>query len=110
MCSSDLTSLKQSFALFEAADLVIAPDSGPAHMATAAGTPVIGLYATSNPGRTGPFVSRRLTVNRYPDAVRQFLHKDIDEVRWGRRVRVADAMDLIEVDDVTAKVDLVFSD
>ena len=104
------TTLKQSFALFEAADLVIAPDSGPAHMATAAGTPVIGLYATSNPGRTGPIVSRRLTVNRYPDAVSKFLGKDVDDIRWGRRVRDPDAMDLIEVDDVTSKIDLVFSD
>ena len=101
------TTLKQSFALFEAADLVIAPDSGPAHMATAAGTPVIGLYATSNPGRTGPYISRRLTVDRYPDAVSKYLGKTVDEVRWGQRVREADAMDLIEVDEVTAKIDFV---
>ncbi len=104
------TTLKQSFALFEAADLVIAPDSGPAHMATAAGTPVIGLYATSNPGRTGPIVSRRLIVDRYPDAVRKYLRRGVDDVRWGRRVRDPAAMDLIDVEDVTAKIDLVFSD
>jgi heptosyltransferase I len=101
------TTLKQSFALFAAADLVISPDSGPAHMATAAGTPVIGLYATSNPDRTGPFVSRRLTVNRYPDAVEKYLGKSVGDIRWGRRVRHPDAMDLIEVADVTAKVDMV---
>jgi hypothetical protein len=59
--ASDLvgqTSLKQLFALIAAADVVVCPDSGPAHMATAAGTPVIGLYATSNPDRTGPYLSR----------------------------------------------------
>lgn len=104
------TTLKQSFALFGAADLVISPDSGPAHMATAAGTPVIGLYATSNPGRTGPFVSRQLTVNRYPDALKKFMGKTEDAVRWGQRVRHPDAMDLIEVDDVTAKIDLALGD
>lgn len=101
------TTLKQSFALFAAADVVISPDSGPAHMATAGGTPVIGLYATSNPDRTGPFVSRRLTVDRYPDAVEKYLGKSVDDVRWGRRVRHPDAMDLIEVEDVTSKLDLV---
>ena len=102
------TTLKQSFAVFRAADAVLCPDSGPAHMATAAGTPVIGLYATSNPGRTGPYVSRQLTVNRYPDALRQFMGKSVEQVRWGQRVRHPEAMQLITVDDVCRKIDSVF--
>ncbi len=99
------TSLKQLVALFEAADLVICPDSGPAHMATAMNTPVLGLYATSNPARTGPYTSRELTVNRYPQAVEKFIGKSVDRLRWGQRVRHPDAMDLITVDDVIAKID-----
>lgn len=99
------TSLRQLFALIAAADLVICPDSGPAHMATAAGTPVIGLYATSNPDRTGPYRSRALTVNRYPDALRRFLSKNVDEVRWGQRVRHEEAMSIIDIDDVKQKID-----
>jgi len=99
------TTLTQVAALIEAADLVVCPDSGPAHMATALGTPVIGLYATSNPARTGPYLSRELTVNRYPDAVMKYLHKDVDDMRWGRRVRHPDAMDLITVDDVIGRID-----
>ena len=99
------TSLTEVAALIEAADLLVCPDSGPAHMATALGTPVIGLYATSNPGRTGPYLSGDLTVDRYPDAVREYLHRDVAEIRWGRRVRHPDAMDLISVDDVTARID-----
>lgn len=99
------TSLKQLIALFDAADLVICPDSGPAHMATAMQTPVLGLYATSNPSRTGPYVSRELTVNRYPEAVAKYIGKPIENLRWGQRVRHPDAMDLITVDDVTAKID-----
>ena len=102
------TSLKEFLALIQAADLVICPDSGPAHMATAAGTPVIGLYATSNPDRTGPYLSRELTVNRYPDAARKYLGKGVDELRWGQRVRHADAMDLITIDDVSGKIDEFF--
>lgn len=102
------TTLKQSLAVFAAADAVLCPDSGPAHMATAVGTPVIGLYATSNPLRTGPYVSRQLTVDRYPDALRMYLGKSADEVRWGRRVRDPAAMELIEVADVTEKIDMVF--
>ena len=103
------TSLKELFALISIADLVICPDSGPAHMATAAGTPVIGLYATSNPDRTGPFLSRDLTVNRYPDAVKKYLRRDVDELRWGQRVRDPQAMDLITISDVTSKIDEFFA-
>ena len=103
------TTLKQLVAVLAAADLVLCPDSGPAHMATAAGTPVIGLYASSNPGRTGPYVSRKLTVNRYPDALKKFMGKTVQQVRWGQRVRAADAMDLIEVSDVIRKIDDFFA-
>jgi heptosyltransferase I len=103
------TSLKQSLAVFAAAAAVLCPDSGPAHMATAAGTPVIGLYATSNPDRTGPYVSRQLTVNRYPDAVEKFLGKSVDKVRWGQRVRNPEAMSLISTEEVIDKLDLCFA-
>ena len=102
------TSLKQLYALLAAADLVIAPDSGPVHMATAAGTAVIGLYATSNPERTGPYLSREYTVNRYPDAVRKYLGKDVGQLRWGQRVRHPEAMSLITVQDVISRIDDFF--
>ena len=69
------------------------------------GTPVIGLYATSNPARTGPYLSRDLTVNRYEEAVRQYIGKDSAELRWGARVRHPDAMQLITIDDVKGKID-----
>jgi heptosyltransferase I len=97
------TSLKQLQALIATADVVLCPDSGPAHMATAAGTPVIGLYATSNPDRTGPYLSRNLCVNRYPDAVERYLGKRVTDIRWGQRVRHAEAMDLITIEDVINK-------
>lgn len=103
------TSLKQLLALLAVAALVICPDSGPAHLATAVRTPVLGLYATSNPDRTGPFASRALTVNRYPDAALKYLGKSPDELRWGQRVRHPDAMQLITIDDVTAKIDEFFA-
>ncbi len=98
------TSLKQLFALLGRSTVLVSPDSGPVHMANAAGTPVIGLYATSNPERTGPY-RREWTVNRYPDAVRKYLGKEVSDVAWGRRVRHPDAMDLIGVADVTERLD-----
>lgn len=104
------TTLKQLAALLAAADLVICPDSGPAHMATALGTAVVGLYATSNPDRTGPYLSRKYTINRYPDAISRYLGKNVADVRWGQRVRHGDAMDLIEVDDVLQAIEVFFDD
>ncbi len=102
------TSLKQLFALIRRADAVLCPDSGPAHMATAAATPVIGLYATSNPDRTGPYLSRHLVVNAYPEAVRREFGKAVEDVAWGRRVRDPAAMDLIRPEAVEARLDEVF--
>ncbi len=102
------TSLKQLVAVLERASVVLCPDSGPAHMATAVGTPVVGLYATSNRHRTGPYFSQDLVVDRYPDAVRRELGKTVDEIRWGRRVRNPDAMNMITVDDVYPKLRAAF--
>ena len=103
------TTLKQLAAVIAAADLVICPDSGPAHMATALGTTVVGLYATSNPARTGPYLSQKFTINRYPDAVMRYLGKNVADIAWGRRVRHADAMDLVTIDDVVQSIDNFFT-
>lgn len=99
------TTLPQLLALIERAAVVVSPDSGPAHMATATGTPVIGLYATSNRLRTGPYLSQEWVVDRYPDAVERALGKRVSQLPWGYRVRSPYAMDLITVDDVARKLE-----
>lgn len=99
------TSLKGLLALIDDARAVIAPDSGPVHMANALNTPVVGLYATTNPDRAAPWLWRDYVVNRYPDAVRDYLHEDPEQVTWGRRVRHPDAMSLIRAEDVTGNLD-----
>ncbi len=48
------TSLLQLAALLHRADLMISGDSGPIHMATALGTPIIGIYGPTNPALGGP--------------------------------------------------------
>jgi hypothetical protein len=74
-------------------------------MATCVGTPVIGLYVTSNPLRTGPYLSQRWVVNKYPQALRADGGNSVDEVSWGQRVHSPDAMGLITVAEVVAKLD-----
>jgi heptosyltransferase I len=103
------TTLKQLLALISRASVVLCPDSGPAHMATAVGTPVVGLYATSNRHRTGPYLSQDLVVDRYPEAVARDIGRPVQALRWGQRVRNPDAMSLITVADVMQKLDAAFS-
>jgi heptosyltransferase I len=103
------STLKQLLCLIERASVVLCPDSGPAHMATAVGTPVVGLYASSNRFRTGPWASQDLVVDKYPEAVRDEFGCAVSEIRWGRRVRDPHVMDRIEVADVTAKLDTAFA-
>lgn len=98
------TSLMQLLALLEQATCLIAPDTGPAHMGTVAGTPVIGLYASSNPERTGPYNSRHILVNAYPQALQKYNGKSIENARWGERVRHPDVMKLITVEHVQEKL------
>ena len=97
--------LKQLAALLGEADLVVAPDTGPAHMANAMGTDVLGLFAGSNPYRSGPYNSLQWCVNRYPEALKQFAGKDVETARWGAKAEFPGAMALIRVEEVTKKLD-----
>ncbi|HVR81391.1 MAG TPA: glycosyltransferase family 9 protein [Luteimonas sp.] len=92
--------LKQLPALLERADLVLAPDSGPMHIANAMGTKVLGLHAASNPARSGPYSDRRYCVDRYDDAARRFLGKPAKELKWGTKIEFDGVMDLVSVEDV----------
>ena len=91
------TSLTQLLALLKQACFVLAPDTGPLHMAVTQGTPVIGLYAHSNPGRTGPYCYRDYTVSVYQEVVAQQVDGD---VKWGKRAKGEHLMAMIETDDV----------
>lgn len=97
--------LPQFLALLGAASLLLTPDSGPAHMATMVGTPVIGLYAATNPARSGPYFSQATTVNCYPEAARMFLHKEATALPWTTKIERPGVMDLIQPAHVIAALD-----
>ncbi len=96
--------LEQSKALLQHADLVITPDSGPAHIASALGTPVIGLYAATWSKRSGPYNSLPLCVDRYEEAARKYRNREATEIRWGHRIEEAGVMDLIQPDNVIERM------
>ncbi len=97
--------LKQLLALLQRATLVLAPDSGPMHMANSVGTPVLGLHAASNPQRSGPYSERRWCVDRYDAAARQFKRRPAAELAWGTKLEYPGVMDLIEIEDVLERFD-----
>jgi heptosyltransferase I len=97
--------LPELLALLGRATALVTPDSGPAHMATMVGTPVVGLYASTNPARSGPYLSRLWCVDAYPEAARRFRGRTPDELPWTGKIEQRGVMDLITVDQVTAKLD-----
>ena len=92
------TSLLQMLALLKQASLVLAPDTGPAHMAVTQGTPVIGLYAHSNPKRTGPYLSLDNVVSVYDDVINE-QHPN-GNIAWGVRAKGDNLMSRITVKHV----------
>ena len=101
------TTLKRLLALIKHATLVLAPDTGPAHMATAGGTPVIGLYAHHNPARTGPYICKNYVVSVYQTLIEAQTGKPVDQLAWRSRLNQADAMRYIQIADVKQRFDEV---
>lgn len=99
------TNLKQLLALIAQAQMVLAPDTGPAHMATIVGTPVIGLYAHHNPARTGPYHCRDYVVSVYQPLIEQQTGKPLAQLPWRTRLTDPNAMAQIQPTEVIAMFD-----
>jgi heptosyltransferase I len=99
------TTLKELAGVLAEACLVIAPDTGPAHMATAVNTPVIGLYAHSNPRRTGPYNNLADVVSVYDQCIEQQFGKSWQSLPWGRRAKGESLMTMISAKQVNASID-----
>lgn len=104
------TRLLELLAILAQATLVIAPDTGPAHMATTVRTPVLGLYAHSNPKRTGPYNNIHHVVSVYDDAIEEQKGKPWSQLKWGIRAKGSDLMQRISVAQVIDAVDKLLAD
>ena len=98
------TSLSEMLSVINLSKLYIGPDSGTLHMARMINKPIIGLYATSNPKRTGPYQKLEYVIDKYSEALDKFSGKKKSSIKWGERVRDPNAMNLITIDDVKAKI------
>lgn len=101
--------LPQLLATLARATTLLAPDSGPAHMATTVGTPVIGLYAATNPARSGPYYSRPWCVDRYEQAALRFRGRPPQDLPWATKIEEPGVMDLIKPADVIERLDALVS-
>ena len=96
--------LIELYALIARAAVLLTPDSGPAHMATALGVPVVGLYAATSAARSGPYFSREWCVDRFELAARRYLGASAAELPWRTKIERPGVMDLIEPADVIERL------
>ncbi|WP_419857003.1 glycosyltransferase family 9 protein [Candidatus Palauibacter irciniicola] len=92
--------LRELAGRLDASDLVLAPDTGPLHMAVALGTPTIGLYGYTDPRRSGPYGRfTDLTVDRFRASAGS------DGERMPSRATRRGRMSRIRVEDVVLKLE-----
>lgn len=96
------TKPKQLLALIERGTLMLCPDTGPAHMAVAMGTPVIALHAVTNPEISCPYGAKDKVINAYDAALKAYIPEK--KRRFNTQVRHPDAMTLITTEQVIARL------
>ncbi|MCR9930447.1 glycosyltransferase family 9 protein [Vibrio antiquarius] len=104
------SSILQMLALIDKVEMVIAPDTGPAHMANAMKTPIIGLYAHHNPLRVGPYRYLKYVVSVYEETIFAETGKNSHELSWRTRAKDETAMNRITNTQVMSMFDQVLED
>jgi ADP-heptose:LPS heptosyltransferase len=93
-------SLTQTAALLKSCKVVVSGDTGPAHLAVAVGTPVIGLYGPTRPQRSGPYGYEQFVLDQSPAC--QCPNKKICQV--SRHDAAAECMERIMLPEVIEKL------
>ena len=89
------TGIPDLLALSRAASLMISGDTGPLHLAAAAGTPTISLFGPTDPHRNGPWSADDVAISRFGAC----------GCHYERRCRKASwCLESIEVAEVTAAI------
>jgi heptosyltransferase-1 len=90
------TTVEDLVALIERATIVLAGDTGPLHLAAAAGTPVVGVFGPTDPARNGPWSEADVSLSRFASC--QCHHKRrCSAARWClESVSVEEMVDAVE--------------
>jgi heptosyltransferase I len=90
--------LRNLVSILDGSALVLAPDTGPLHMAVALDRPVISLIGYTNPKRTGPYRKfHDLIVDAYGDPGEDYPLSMETRLDRMPRITVADVMQKVEV-------------
>jgi|AGTN01.2.fsa_nt_gi ADP-heptose:LPS heptosyltransferase len=103
LCSK--LALEETATLLKECALVVSGDTGPAHIAVAVGTPVVGLYGPTLAGRSGPFGCEKLVLTQ-EQSCRCAGEK---MCRYATMGSSGECISRITVDEVLAKIDLALS-
>jgi heptosyltransferase I len=87
--------LPQLMAVLRRAKFLVAADTGPLHLASALGTPVVALFGPTDPARNGPYGKPAIVVRK----------AEAGETTYKRGASYSPAMMRIEVSDVMAAID-----
>ena len=90
--------LRNLVSILDASELVLAPDTGPLHIAVALGRPVISLMGYTDPRRTGPY-------RRFHDLLIDAFHEPGETQGPVTMETKRDRMQRISVDDVSNKIE-----
>ena len=89
------TSIADLVAIIRAAALMVSGDTGPMHLATAVGTPIVGIFGPTDATRNGPWAVDDVTVSRFASCA----------CHHQRRCRIAHwCLEDISIADVTAAI------
>lgn len=97
------TTLRELAAILSISKLLLAPDSGSMHLASALNTPVIGLFARHDDKRVGPWNFMDLNVSVYHELAKQELQSDT--IPWRYRIKQEQAMEHITIERVIQAFD-----
>jgi heptosyltransferase I len=89
--------LRNLVSILDASSLVLAPDTGPLHMAVALDRPVVSLMGYTNPRRTGPYRKfHDLIVDAYGEPGEQYPISMENRMNRMPRISVRDVLDKVE--------------
>ncbi len=92
--------LAQTAAVLQQCRLVVSGDTGPAHIAVAVGTPVVGLYGPTAVERSGPYGNLRFAIDKQADCRCQYEK----QCRFTPEGTAGDCMAKITAGDVMDKI------
>ena len=90
-----ITSLRENIAIYGACDIFFGVDSGPMHMAAAAGLPVVALFGPTDERKWGPWGPGHAVITKRLDCHPCKPHK-CEENACMRQISVAEALDALE--------------